>query len=169
MATSAPVEKKVAASSVAAFLGSTGLLAVLTAVQDNAGLVGGLPDGLELVARDAELAARAEGRDVAVAVDDLGAGVGHQRADGGEAAGDGVVREGVEAGGARLGEAVAAREVGHAEHADQLLHQGPRDGGTGHDARAEGCAAEVGREALEEGVEHGGDAVQRGAPLGGDG
>ena len=47
MATSAPVEKKVAASSVAAFLGSTGLLAVLTAVQDNAGLVGGLPDGLE--------------------------------------------------------------------------------------------------------------------------
>lgn len=43
----APVEKKVAASSAAAFLGSTGLLAVLTAVQDNSGLVGGLPDVLE--------------------------------------------------------------------------------------------------------------------------
>ncbi|MDJ1130562.1 hypothetical protein [Streptomyces iconiensis] len=28
-------------------LGSTALLAVLTALQDNSGLVGGLPDGLE--------------------------------------------------------------------------------------------------------------------------
>lgn len=43
----APVEKKVTAASVAAYLGSTGLLAVLTAVQDNAGLVSGLPDGIE--------------------------------------------------------------------------------------------------------------------------
>ena len=47
MASTGPVEKKVAASSVAAFLGSTGLLAVLTALQDNTGLVGGLPDALE--------------------------------------------------------------------------------------------------------------------------
>lgn len=43
----APVEKKVTAATIAAYLGSTGLLAVLTAIQDNAGLVGGLPDGLE--------------------------------------------------------------------------------------------------------------------------
>lgn len=44
---SAPVEKKVTAASVGAYLGSTGLLAILSAIQDNAGLVGGLPDGLE--------------------------------------------------------------------------------------------------------------------------
>ncbi|MFG3258664.1 holin [Streptomyces sp. NPDC048172] len=44
---SAPVEKKVTASSVAAFLASVGLLAVLTAIQDNNGLVSGLPDALE--------------------------------------------------------------------------------------------------------------------------
>ena len=43
----APVEKKVTAASVATYLGSTGLLAVLTAVQDNTGLVAGLPDALE--------------------------------------------------------------------------------------------------------------------------
>jgi hypothetical protein len=43
----APVEKKVTAASVAAYLASTGLLAILTAIQDNAGLVGGLPDALE--------------------------------------------------------------------------------------------------------------------------
>ncbi|MEU0369114.1 holin [Streptomyces sp. NPDC006283] len=43
----APVEKKVTVASVATYLGSTGLLAVLTAVQDNAGLVAGLPDGIE--------------------------------------------------------------------------------------------------------------------------
>jgi hypothetical protein len=43
----APIEKKVTAASIAAYLASTGLLAVLTAIQDNAGLVGGLPDPLE--------------------------------------------------------------------------------------------------------------------------
>ncbi|MEU2181222.1 holin [Streptomyces thermolilacinus] len=43
----APIEKKVTAASIAAYLASTGLLAVLTAIQDNAGLVAGLPDGLE--------------------------------------------------------------------------------------------------------------------------
>ncbi|MHC3392102.1 holin [Streptomyces lavendulocolor] len=43
----APVEKKVTAASVAAYLASTGLLAILTAIQDNAGLVGGLPDSVE--------------------------------------------------------------------------------------------------------------------------
>ncbi|WP_046501606.1 hypothetical protein [Streptomyces odonnellii] len=42
----APVEKKVTVASAAAFLGSTGLLAVLAAVQDNARLVEFLPDGL---------------------------------------------------------------------------------------------------------------------------
>ncbi|RYJ26464.1 phage protein [Streptomyces sp. L-9-10] len=42
----APVEKKVTAASAAAFLGSTGLLGVLAAVQDDARLVGFLPDGL---------------------------------------------------------------------------------------------------------------------------
>ncbi|MFF1348518.1 holin [Streptomyces sp. NPDC058322] len=41
----APVEKKVTAASVAAYLASTGLLAILAAVQDNARLVGWLPDG----------------------------------------------------------------------------------------------------------------------------
>lgn len=43
----APVEKKVTAASVAAYLGSTGLLAALAAIQDNSGLVGGLPDAME--------------------------------------------------------------------------------------------------------------------------
>ncbi|MEU0716848.1 holin [Streptomyces lavendulocolor] len=43
----APVEKKVTAATLAAYLASTGLLAVLTAIQDNAGLVSGLPDALE--------------------------------------------------------------------------------------------------------------------------
>lgn len=43
----APIETKVKASTVAAYLGSTGLLAVLTAVQDHAGLVAGLPDPVE--------------------------------------------------------------------------------------------------------------------------
>ncbi|MFF3398235.1 holin [Streptomyces sp. NPDC002659] len=42
----APVEKKVTVASVAAFLASTGLLAILAAVQDNARLVGFLPDSL---------------------------------------------------------------------------------------------------------------------------
>lgn len=42
----APVEKKVTAASVAAYLGSTGLLAILAAVQGDARLVGALPDGL---------------------------------------------------------------------------------------------------------------------------
>ncbi|EGJ77683.1 putative holin [Streptomyces sp. Tu6071] len=42
-----PVETKVKFATVAAYLASTGLLAVLTAVQDHAGLVAGLPDALE--------------------------------------------------------------------------------------------------------------------------
>jgi hypothetical protein len=42
-----PVEKKVKFASFAAYVGSTGLLAGLTAVQDNAGLVGWMPDPLE--------------------------------------------------------------------------------------------------------------------------
>ncbi|RLL68123.1 holin [Streptomyces sp. Z26] len=44
---SEPIETKVKASTAAAYLGSTGLLAMLTAVQDNAGLVSSLPDVLE--------------------------------------------------------------------------------------------------------------------------
>lgn len=47
MTTNAPVEAKVKAASVATYLGSTGLLAILVAVQDNAGLLGGLPDAVE--------------------------------------------------------------------------------------------------------------------------
>ncbi|MFF8290416.1 holin [Streptomyces sp. NPDC016309] len=43
----APVEKKVTAATTAAYLASTGLLAALTAVQDNAGLLGWLPNPLE--------------------------------------------------------------------------------------------------------------------------
>ncbi|MET9516377.1 holin [Streptomyces sp. NPDC002994] len=43
----APVEKKVTAATVAAYLGSTGLLAILTAVQGDAGLVAPLPDPTE--------------------------------------------------------------------------------------------------------------------------
>lgn len=43
----APVEKKVTWASVGAYLGSVGLLAVLTAVQGDAGLVAPLPDPLE--------------------------------------------------------------------------------------------------------------------------
>jgi hypothetical protein len=43
----APVEKKVSVATLGAYLGSTGLLAILTAVQNDAGLVAGLPDALE--------------------------------------------------------------------------------------------------------------------------
>ena len=43
----APVEKKVTVASIAAYLGSVGLLAVLTAVQGDAGLVAPLPDPTE--------------------------------------------------------------------------------------------------------------------------
>ncbi|MBA2629655.1 holin [Streptomyces hypolithicus] len=43
----APVEKKVSVATVAAYLGSTGLLAVLTALQGDAGLVDPLPDPME--------------------------------------------------------------------------------------------------------------------------
>lgn len=43
----APVEKKVTVASVAAYLGSVGLLAVLTAIQGDAGLVAPLPDPTE--------------------------------------------------------------------------------------------------------------------------
>ena len=42
----APVEKKVSAATVATYLASTGLLAILAAAKDNAELVGFLPDGL---------------------------------------------------------------------------------------------------------------------------
>ncbi|MCX4986924.1 holin [Streptomyces sp. NBC_00572] len=41
-----PVEKKVTAASAAAYLGSTGVLAVLAAVQDHARLLDPLPDAL---------------------------------------------------------------------------------------------------------------------------
>ncbi|MFJ5802669.1 holin [Streptomyces decoyicus] len=44
--TTAPVEKKVTASTVAAYLASTGLLAILATVRDDARLVGWMPDGL---------------------------------------------------------------------------------------------------------------------------
>lgn len=43
---SAPVETKVTAASVATYLGSTALLAVLTAAQGDARLVEFMPDGL---------------------------------------------------------------------------------------------------------------------------
>ncbi|KUH38376.1 MULTISPECIES: hypothetical protein [Streptomyces] len=43
----APIEKKVTAATAGAYVASTGLLAALTAVQDNPGLVGWLPDALE--------------------------------------------------------------------------------------------------------------------------
>ncbi|MFD9225371.1 holin [Streptomyces sp. NPDC060064] len=42
----APVEKKVTAGTVATYLASTGLLAILAAAKDNAELVGFLPDAL---------------------------------------------------------------------------------------------------------------------------
>jgi len=42
----APVEKKVTAATVATYLASTGLLAILAAAQGNAELVGFRPDGL---------------------------------------------------------------------------------------------------------------------------
>lgn len=43
----APVEKKVTVASIGAYLGSVALLAVLTAIQGDAGLVAPLPDTLE--------------------------------------------------------------------------------------------------------------------------
>lgn len=42
-----PIERKVTAASLATYLGSTGLLAILTAIQDQSGLVGVLPDVVE--------------------------------------------------------------------------------------------------------------------------
>lgn len=42
----APVEKKVGAATVATYLASTGLLAILATVQDNARLLGWMPDSL---------------------------------------------------------------------------------------------------------------------------
>lgn len=42
----APVETKVTAASAGAYVGSTGLLAALAAVQDNGRLVEWMPDGL---------------------------------------------------------------------------------------------------------------------------
>lgn len=42
----ARVEKKVTAASAGAYVASTGLLASLAAVQDDASLVGWMPDGL---------------------------------------------------------------------------------------------------------------------------
>lgn len=42
----APVERKVSWATAAAYLGSTGLLAVLAAIQDNARLLEPLPDSL---------------------------------------------------------------------------------------------------------------------------
>lgn len=47
MPNAAPIEKKVSAASIAAYLASTGLLAILTAIQDNSGLLAGLPDAVE--------------------------------------------------------------------------------------------------------------------------
>lgn len=44
--TTAPVEKKVTASAVAAYLASTGLLAILAAVQGDARLIDWMPDGV---------------------------------------------------------------------------------------------------------------------------
>lgn len=44
--TNAPVERKVTAASAAAYLGSTGLLGILAAVQDNARLLEWMPDTL---------------------------------------------------------------------------------------------------------------------------
>ncbi|MER6618457.1 holin [Streptomyces xantholiticus] len=43
----APVEKKVTWAALGAYLGSTGLLAILTAVQGDAGLVAPLPEPAE--------------------------------------------------------------------------------------------------------------------------
>ncbi|WP_199570511.1 holin [Streptomyces murinus] len=41
-----PIERKVKAATAAAYVGSAGLLGALVAVQDNARLVGWMPDGL---------------------------------------------------------------------------------------------------------------------------
>lgn len=97
--------------------------------------------------------------------------MGHEGADGGEAAGEGVVGESVEAGRGRLGEAVAASELAHAEAVDHEAHQVARHGGAGDDAGAyagevglgEAPFGGVGVGRLEERVEHGGDAVEGGA------
>lgn len=141
----------------------------LVADHDLVGLLRVVPvAGLQLVAADAELAAGADGHDVAVAVDDLGQGVRHQRANRGQTSVDRVVGEGVEARRRRLRQAVARRELGHAQLRHQLLHQVPRHRRPRDDA---GPQPQVRRAQVlrlgqrEQAVEHGGDAVQRGALL----
>lgn len=125
---------------------------------------------LQLVPADAELAPCADGHDLALSVHNLGHGVRHEGPHGGEAHIDGVVGEGVEARRARLGQPVARRELGHAQPGHELLHQAARHGRARHDARPQ--PGQVPRRhqpprlgQRQQAVEHGGHAVQRGAPF----
>ncbi|TLS29419.1 hypothetical protein PpBr36_02138 [Pyricularia pennisetigena] len=123
---------------------------------------------LQLVPRDAELAAPAQRDRLAVAVHDLGVRVRHQRPHRRQPPRHHVVGEGVEARRARLRQPVAARELGHAQSRHHLLHQVSRHRRPGHDARAELQVAglELRRfRQREERVEHGRHPVQRRAAL----
>lgn len=122
--------------------------------------------GLQLVSCDAQLPPGTDRHNVAVAIHDLGMSVGHQGAHGRQPPAHRVVGEGVEARRRRLGQTVAAGELGHAEPLHQELHQIAWHGCSGDDAGAELVAVEVGRElGLEEGIKHGGDAVDGRAGL----
>lgn len=121
---------------------------------------------LKLIPRHAQLPPHPDGHDVAIPVDNLGMGMGHQCAHCRQPLINPIVRKGVEAGGGGLGQPIAARELGHAESVDQELHQVSRDRGAGNDSRAQRVAVEVLRPlGLEEGVEHGGHAMDGGALL----
>ncbi|TFB01286.1 hypothetical protein CCMA1212_006777 [Trichoderma ghanense] len=124
------------------------------------------------VARGGQLAALANGDDArgVAGVDDLDRRVRHGRADGGGALGKGVRGPGHAADGRRLRHAVADDQVLQAEAGEDGAHQGLGDAAAGDDALAQvlrhGQAAGV--EGLEDGDEHGADAVEpRGLVLGG--
>lgn len=96
----------------------------------------------------------------------------HQRPDRPQPRRHRIVGERIEARRRRLRQPVARRELAHAQARDHELHQAARDGGAGDDAGAQaevGGAQGAGLGQREQAVEHGGDAVQRGAGLGEEG
>ena len=95
---------------------------------------------------------------------------GQNLAHGGDATLDTVVGEGLGNHRRGLGLAVGDGDAVGAHAVDDLTHNLDGTGGTSHDAGAQGREVEVGELGMAElGDEHGGHAVDGGAPLSGDG